>query len=490
MPWRATWPRGFTFKPQRLPAEAIDVGMLQLVEVAVRSLSPSLNDPFTALACIERLAGALLRVQSCPRAGPCRYDEDGALRVIAPTLTNAELIDVAFDPIRHYGRDSALVVHGLFDMILVLAPSADARQATILVGTNNYLGLTLDPECMEAAVAAIREHGTGTTGSRIANGTYAIHRGLEREIAAFMRRRSALVFPTGYQANLGMLAGLAGPRDVILWMPTHSSIYDGCRLSGATVVRFRHNDADDLDRRLTRLADQGECKLIVVEGIYSMLGDQAPLAEFAEVKARHGAFLLVDEAHSVGVLGSNGRGCRRAGRRGGGRLRGRHLQQEPGRGRRLRRVRSPEVRGPALLLPAVHVHGVVVPVEHRLGARRIRRIRQEPELRQRLWANAGALYDGLTALGFAVCSAKSPIIAVRLPDERTALWAWNRLLEHGVYVNLALPPGTPNGVCLLRCSVSAAHTPDEIAEVRRRFGRVAAELNDAGPEEAPLAAHG
>ena len=119
-----------------------------------------------------------------------------------------------------------------------------------------------------------------------------------------------------------------------------------------------------------------------------------------------------------------------------------------------------------------------------------RRIREEPELRQRLWANAGALYDGLTALGFAVCSAKSPIIAVRLPDERTALWAWNRLLEHGVYVNLALPPGTPNGVCLLRCSVSAAHTSDEIAEVCRRFGRVAAALDERGPEEAQLAAHG
>ena len=184
---------------------------------------------------------------------------------------------------------------------------------TILVGTNNYLGLTLDPECMEAAAAAIREHGTGTTGSRIANGTYAMHRGLEHEIAAFMRRRSALVFPTGYQANLGMLAGLAGPRDVILMdADSHSSIYDGCRLSGATVVRFRHNDPDDLDRRLSRLADQGECKLVVVEGIYSMLGDQAPLAELAEVKERHGAYLLVDEAHSVGVLGARGRGAAEA----------------------------------------------------------------------------------------------------------------------------------------------------------------------------------
>jgi 8-amino-7-oxononanoate synthase len=117
-----------------------------------------------------------------------------------------------------------------------------------------------------------------------------------------------------------------------------------------------------------------------------------------------------------------------------------------------------------------------------------RRIAEEPELRQRLWANAGALHDGLSALGFDICSTKSPIIAVRLPDEPTAIWAWNRLLEHGVYVNLALPPGTPNGVFLLRCSVSAAHTPEEIAEVCRRFGRVAAELNDNGLDQAPRAA--
>jgi 8-amino-7-oxononanoate synthase len=363
---------------------------------------------------------------------------------------------------------------------------------TILVGTNNYLGLTLDPECMEAAAAAIREHGTGTTGSRIANGTYAMHRGLEHEIAAFMRRRSALVFPTGYQANLGMLAGLAGPRDVILLdADSHSSIYDGCRLSGATVVRFRHNDADDLDRRLTRLTDQGECKLIVVEGIYSMLGDQAPLAEFAEVKARHGAFLLVDEAHSVGVLGNNGRGAAE--------------EQD---------VEAAVDFVAGTFSKSLGAVGGFVASDHpkfevlRFCCRQymftasscpssiasvrtaFRRIREEPELRQRLWANAGALYDGLTALGFAVCSAKSPIIAVRLPDERTALWAWNRLLEHGVYVNLALPPGTPNGVCLLRCSVSAAHTSDEIAEVCRRFGRVAAALDERGPEEAQLAAHG
>jgi 8-amino-7-oxononanoate synthase len=357
---------------------------------------------------------------------------------------------------------------------------------TILVGTNNYLGLTFDPACTDAAVAAIREYGTGTTGSRIANGTYAIHRVLEREIAKFMGRRGALVFPTGYQANLGMLAGLAGPRDVILMdADSHSSIYDGCRLSGATVVRFRHNDPDDLDRRLSRLADQGECKLIVVEGIYSMLGDQAPLAELAEVKERHGAYLLVDEAHSVGVLGEHGRGAAEA-----------------------QGVEAAVDFVAGTFSKSLGAVGGFVASDHpkfdvmRFCCRQymftasscpssiasvraaFRRIREQPELRERLWANASALYDGLIALGFEVCSARSPIIAVRLPDEQTAFRAWHGLLENGVYVNLALPPGTPNGVCLLRCSVSAAHSADEIAEVCRRFALVAAELEEPRTREA------
>jgi 8-amino-7-oxononanoate synthase len=363
---------------------------------------------------------------------------------------------------------------------------------TILVGTNNYLGLTLDPECKDAAIAAIREHGTGTTGSRIANGTYTIHRELEQEIAEFMGRRSALVFPTGYQANLGMLAGLAGPRDVILMdADSHSSIYDGCRLSGATVVRFRHNDPDDLDRRLSRMADQGECKLIVVEGIYSMLGDQPPLAAFAEVKERHGAYLLVDEAHSVGVLGEHGRGAAEAQgvepavdfiagtfSKSLGAVGGFVVSDHP-------KFNNLRFCCRQYMFTASSCPSSVASVRAAF-----RRIREEPELRQRLWANAGALYEGLIGLGFDVCSGSSPIIAVRLPDEETAFWAWHRLLEDGVYVNLALPPGTPNGVCLLRCSVSAAHTPDEIAEVCRRFARVAKELNRSGTAQVRLAAHG
>jgi len=362
-----------------------------------------------------------------------------------------------------------------------LTSATEARingRDTILVGTNNYLGLTFEPECMAAAEAAIRAYGTGTTGSRIANGTYGLHRELEAEIARFLKRRSAMIFPTGYQANLGMLAGLAGPRDVILMdADSHSSIYDGCRLSGATVIRFRHNDPDDLDRRLGRLQEQGDCKLIVVEGIYSMLGDRAPLAEFAEIKRRHGAFLLVDEAHSLGVLGAHGRGAAEEQgieddvdcvvgtfSKSLGSVGGFGASDHP-KFDALRFCSRPYMYTASSCPSSV---ASVLAAFHQMARR--------PELRKRIWDNARALYDGLIAAGFDICSPMSPIIAIPLPDERSAVFAWNRLLEHGVYVNLALPPGTPSGVCLLRCSVSAAHTGVQIDEICRRFAKVAAEL--------------
>jgi len=156
---------------------------------------------------------------------------------------------------------------------------------TVLAGTNNYLGLTFDPDCIAAAKRALDTEGTGTTGSRMANGSYANHRKLERELAAFYEMRDAIVFSTGYQANLGLLSGLMGPNDVVLLdADCHASIYDGCRLAGAEVIRFRHNNVDDLAKRMRRLGPRAADTLIVIEGIYSMLGDRAPLREIVEVK--------------------------------------------------------------------------------------------------------------------------------------------------------------------------------------------------------------
>ena len=284
-----------------------------------------------------------------------------------------------------------------------------------------------------------------------------------------------------------MIAGLAGARDVVLIdADLHASIYDACKLAGATIVRFRHNDAADLDRRLTRLGSEGDCKLVIVEGMYSMLGDTAPLPEFVEVKKKHGAWLLVDEAHSFGCFGAHGRGLAEA--QGveddvdfvvgtfskslgaiGGFGASNHPQFD------LLRVCARPYMFTASPSPAsmASVHAALL------------RIEQDPGLRERLWANAHRLYDGLVGIGLQPCSPASPVIAVPMPDEVNAARAWNLLRELGVYVNLALPPGTPNSLCLLRSSVSAAHTFRQIDDIVDRFGKVMAIL---ATDKAPLLA--
>jgi len=347
---------------------------------------------------------------------------------------------------------------------------------TILAGTNNYMGVTFEPDCIAAGQKAMAESGTGTTGSRIANGSYAVHRELERELASFLGRKHCIVFTTGYQANLGMLAGLAGPKDTIyLDADSHSSIYDGCTLSGAKLVRFRHNDASDLDKRLSRGEDEGG-RLVVLEGIYSMLGDRAPLADFVAVKRKHGFQLLVDDAHSFGVLGPNGRGLgdeagldsdvdfvvgtfsKSVGAIGGFGA-GDHPLFETIRyaTRAYMFTASPS---PATVATSIAA---------------IRKLAAEPERRERIFRNSKRLFDGFRDLGLETgCDTVSPVIAVKCADEPSTIAMWNALLEAGVYVNIALPPGTPSRLCLLRCSVSAAHTFDDIDRIIALFAKVVA----------------
>ena len=348
---------------------------------------------------------------------------------------------------------------------------------TILAGTNNYMGITFDPDCIKAGQEALAEFGTGTTGSRIANGSYALHKELEAELARFLKRKHCIVFSTGYQANLGMMSGLAGPKDTIfLDADSHSSIYDGCTLSGAKLVRFRHNDATDLDKRLTRSEGEEGGRLVVVEGIYSMLGDRAPLADFVEVKKKHGFQLLADEAHSFGVLGPHGRGLAdEAGLEDdidfivgtfsksvgaiGGFGAGNHPLFET-----LRYAMRPYMftasSSPASIATSLAA---------------IKKLAAEPERRERLRANSARLFAGFKGLGLDMgCDMVSPVIAVKCADEVSTIAMWNSLLEAGVYVNIALPPGTPSKLCLLRCSVSAAHSFDDIDKIIALFGNVVA----------------
>ena len=348
---------------------------------------------------------------------------------------------------------------------------------TILAGTNNYMGITFDADCVKAGQKAMAEFGTGTTGSRIANGSYALHKELEAELAKFLKRKHCIVFTTGYQANLGMMSGLAGPKDTIfLDADSHSSIYDGCTLSGAKLVRFRHNDATDLDKRLTRSEGEEGGRLVVVEGIYSMLGDRAPLADFVAVKKKHGFQLLADEAHSFGVLGPHGRGLAdEAGLEDdidfivgtfsksvgaiGGFGAGNHPLFET-----LRYAMRPYMftasSSPASIATSLAA---------------IKKLAAEPERRERLRANSARLFAGFKSLGLDMgCDLVSPVIAVKCADEVSTIAMWNALLEAGVYVNIALPPGTPSKLCLLRCSVSAAHSFDDIDKIIGLFGKVVA----------------
>ncbi|PLX42468.1 MAG: 8-amino-7-oxononanoate synthase [Hyphomicrobiales bacterium] len=342
----------------------------------------------------------------------------------------------------------------------------------ILAGTNNYLGLTMDPACIEAAKRALDSFGTGTTGSRVANGTYNLHTQLEQEFAAFLKRRHALVFSTGYQANLGAIAGLAGPEDTIyLDADSHASIYDGCLLSGAKLVRFRHNDAANLDRRLARAADEPGGKLVIIEGLYSMFGDVPPLADFVEVKDRHGAMLLVDEAHSFGVLGANGRGLAEqdgledevdvvAGTfsKSLGAVGGFAASNDP-------LFEMIRLASRPYMFTASPSPSIMASVSEAL-----RQIGKRPELRENLRRNGQQLHAGLKALGLSLaCDEPGPVVAVRMANELEVLNVWNRLLAGGVYVNIALPPGTPNATCLLRCSVSAAHNSAEVEQIIAAF---------------------
>lgn len=335
----------------------------------------------------------------------------------------------------------------------------------VLAGTNNYLGLTYDDDAVAAAKAAIDSSGTGTTGSRFANGTYDAHRALEKDLASFLGYQHCMVYSTGYQANLGVIAALAAPpNDVILIdADCHACIYDGCQLSGAETIRFRHNDPSSLDKRLSRLGDTVKGKLVCFEGMYSMFGDVAPVKELVAVAHEHGAYALLDEAHSFGVFGDNGRGvCEADGVLDsvdfytgtfskslasiGGFVASNHPELEYLRfsSRPYMFTASPS------------------PANVAAASAALARLKNDHSMRTRLWENAKRIHASFVQLGFELCAPMSPVIAVKLDNREQAFMAWNLLMEHGVYVNLAIPPGTPNATSILRLSVSAAHSAEDL----------------------------
>lgn len=343
---------------------------------------------------------------------------------------------------------------------------------TILLGTYNYMGMTFDPDVIAAGKEAFDKFGTGTNGSRALNGTFHDHMEVEQALREFYGTTGAIVFSTGYQANLGVISAIAGKGEyVILDADSHASIYDGCAMGNAEIVRFRHNSVEDLDKRLGRLPKEPG-KLVVLEGVYSMLGDVAPLKEMVAVAKKHGAMVLVDEAHSMGFFGPNGRGVYEdqgledqvdfvigTFSKSVGTVGGFCVSNHP-KFEILRFVCRPYIFT-ASLPPAVVAS----------AATSIRKLMHAHNKRAHLWENTRQLHGGLKRLGFRLPTdePQSAVVAVLLEDQTQAVAMWHALLEAGLYVNVARPPATPAGTFLLRCSVCAEHTSEQIAQVIAMF---------------------
>jgi 7-keto-8-aminopelargonate synthetase-like enzyme len=348
---------------------------------------------------------------------------------------------------------------------------------TILLGTYNYMGMTFDPDVIAAGKQALTKFGAGTTGSRVLNGTYQGHKECEDALKEFYGTEHAMVFSTGYQANLGMVATLAGKGDfIILDADSHASIYDGCYLGNADIVRFKHNSVEDLEKRLRRLPPEAG-KLVILEGVYSMLGDIAPLKELVAVAKAHGAMVLVDEAHGMGFFGENGRGVYEAAgvaddvdfvvgtfSKSVGTVGGFCVSNHP-KFEILRLVCRPYTFT-ASLPPAVVA----------CAATSIRKLMHAGDKRARLWDMTRKLHGGLKARGFRLATEtpESAIVSVLMPDQETTVRMWQAMLELGVYVNMSRPPATPAGVFLLRCSLCAEHSAAQLDTVLERFAMASA----------------
>jgi 8-amino-7-oxononanoate synthase len=340
---------------------------------------------------------------------------------------------------------------------------------TILLGTYNYMGMTFDPDVVQAGKDALDQFGSGTTGSRVLNGTYQGHKECEDALKEFYGTRSAMVFSTGYQANLGMISTLAGKGDyVIIDADSHASIYDGCFLGNAEIVRFRHNSVEDLDKRLGRLPAEAQ-KLVVLEGVYSMLGDVAPLPDMVAAVRKHpNCMILVDEAHGMGFFGKHGRGVYEEQgvekeidfvvgtfSKSVGTVGGFCVSDHP-KFEVMRFAARPYIFT-ASLPPSVVA----------TAATSIRKLMHAGEKRAHLWENSRRLHKGLRDMGFNLGTetAQSAIISVILTDQTQAVAMWQALLELGLYVNMARPPATPAGWFLLRCSLCAEHSSEQVGQI-------------------------
>jgi 8-amino-7-oxononanoate synthase len=387
-----------------------------------------------------------------------------------------------FDKCKNFTRAREVQAAGLYPYFKPISQSEDTvvvieGKERIMMGSNNYLGLTHHPEVLLAAKAALERYGSGCTGSRFLNGTLDLHEQLEAELAEFFGKEACLVFSTGYQANLGVISGLVGRGDVVfLDKLDHASIVDGAKMSHGETERFTHGDLANLERKLQRVPD-GTGTMIVVDGVYSMEGDIADLPGLIKVAQKYGSALVVDDAHSVGVLGPRGDGT--AAHFGvvdevdiiagtfskslasiGGFAAGSESVIHY-----LKHHSRPLIFTAAL--PPANTAGV-------LAALHV--LRREPDRRATLWENTRRLQAGLRDLGYDIGPTETPIVPVLIgPLEKTFVF-WRRLFDAGVFTNPVVPPAVPPSQCRLRTSLMATHTPAQIDTALDAFARLGKEL--------------
>ena len=387
-----------------------------------------------------------------------------------------------FDRCRRYTRAKEAQAAGLYPYFIPISGSEGTEvvidgHRKIMLGSNNYLGLTHDPRVMAKAEEAARLYGSGCTGSRFLNGTLDLHEKLEAELAEYVGKEAALVFSTGFQTNLGVIATLAQRGDaIIIDKLDHASIIDGAKLSAGTVYRFNHGDLAALERMLERahrdLPNGG--KIVVVDGIFSMEGDIAYLPEIIPICRRYGARLLVDEAHSVGVMGPTGAGVHEhfgvtdecdvlvgTFSKSFASIGGFAAGDEPVMHYIKHHARS-------LIFSASMPPYAVATVRECL-----RIMKTEPELRERLWHNKQRLQEGLDSLGFDTGTTTTPIIPIMVGPLVQTFRFWRALLDNGVFTNPVIPPAVPEGTSRIRISLMASHTDaliDEALEKIKKAG--------------------
>ncbi|HEV2147335.1 MAG TPA: aminotransferase class I/II-fold pyridoxal phosphate-dependent enzyme [Longimicrobiaceae bacterium] len=386
-----------------------------------------------------------------------------------------------FDKCRRFTAAREMIGRGLYPYFQPIESSEDTEvvirgERKVMVGSNNYLGLTHHPYVLERAREALYRYGTGCTGSRFLNGTLDLHEELEHRLARVMGQEAALVFSTGYQTNLGVISTLVGRGSVAIQdRLNHASLVDGSLLAAGEMVRFPHADMDALRRMLETHAGKGV--LIVTDGIFSMEGDIARLPEIVALAGEYGARVMVDDAHSVGVLGDRGGGTAQ------------HFGLEDRVDLAMATFSKSfasiggAIAGPADVIHYLKHHARTLIFSASMPPSAVATVlaclevmEREPERRLRLWDNAAYLRSGLQGLGFDTAESETPIIPVSTGHMEHTFVFWRALFDAGVFTNPVLPPAVPESACRLRTSVMATHTRDQLDRVLEAFARVGREL--------------